>query len=452
MSAARARHRRDPDLERPGAARAGAAVARAPALPRLRDARGRQRLVRRHGRARARALAVGARSSRCPSNVGFAAGVNRGIERARGEYVALVNNDMELHPDFLGALVAALDARPRGRRRRRRRCSASTTAASIDGAGDVLRWSGVVHAARPRRARHGPVRRARPRCSAPAAAPRSTGAPRSTRSGCSTRPSSPRWRTSTGASARACWATAAATSRARSPTTRARRRCAARAAPTRGSGGCRCATASGCGPRTTRASALLRHAHLLLAHELAGLYFAIREGMARAQLRAWRDALRGLPRVLRQRREIQAAAAHRARASSTGSIEPEVVGWQRLGALVRHGRPAPGALALGSLRVVPGDEAPAALAPRAGDGARRAAEVGDDLAGAATGAAGLRVEGLVAHPSDGSDAVRRGRAGRPSVTRARPRRTARPGPRRCRSAARDAASARLPCPSADCRW
>ena len=50
---------------------------------------------------------------------------------------------------------------------------------------------------------------------------------------------------------------------------------------------------------------LLRNAHLLLAHELAGLYFATREGMARAQLRAWRDALRGLPRVLRQRREIQ---------------------------------------------------------------------------------------------------------------------------------------------------
>ena len=50
---------------------------------------------------------------------------------------------------------------------------------------------------------------------------------------------------------------------------------------------------------------LLRNAHLLLAHELAGLYFAPREGMARAQLRAWRDALRGLPRVLRQRREIQ---------------------------------------------------------------------------------------------------------------------------------------------------
>ena len=50
---------------------------------------------------------------------------------------------------------------------------------------------------------------------------------------------------------------------------------------------------------------LLRTAHLLLAHELAGLYFAAREGMARAQLRAWRDALRGLPRVLRQRRAIQ---------------------------------------------------------------------------------------------------------------------------------------------------
>ena len=87
---------------------------------------------------------------------------------------------------------------------------------------------------------------------------------------------------------------------------------------------------------------LLRNAHLLLAHELAGLYFAAREGMLRAQLRAWRDALRGLPRVLRQRREIQ-ARRQIGRRELDHVIQPEVVSWRRLGALVRRGRPAPGA-------------------------------------------------------------------------------------------------------------
>ena len=78
-----------------------------------------------------------------PGNVGFASGVNAGIERARGDFVALVNNDMELHPDFLGELVTALDAAPE---------AAAATAkmlgfddrGAIDGTGDMLRWSGVV--------------------------------------------------------------------------------------------------------------------------------------------------------------------------------------------------------------------------------------------------------------------------------------------------------------------
>ena len=76
-------------------------------------------------------------------NVGFAAAVNRGIEQSQGVYVALVNNDMELHESFLDALVAGLDSNP---------SAASVTAKMldlrtrdlIDGAGDVLRWSGVV--------------------------------------------------------------------------------------------------------------------------------------------------------------------------------------------------------------------------------------------------------------------------------------------------------------------
>lgn len=74
-------------------------------------------------------------------NYGFAAAVNRGIERTRGELVALVNNDMELDPHFLEELVAALDEHP---------SAGSATAKMlgfddrtlIDGAGDVISWSG----------------------------------------------------------------------------------------------------------------------------------------------------------------------------------------------------------------------------------------------------------------------------------------------------------------------
>jgi GT2 family glycosyltransferase len=74
-------------------------------------------------------------------NHGFAAAVNRGIERTRSELVALVNNDMELDPGFLEELVAAL---------RRHPSAGSATAKMlrsddrtvIDGAGDVISWSG----------------------------------------------------------------------------------------------------------------------------------------------------------------------------------------------------------------------------------------------------------------------------------------------------------------------
>ncbi len=45
-------------------------------------------------------------------NRGFAAAVNAGIARAGSELIALLNNDTEVHPDWLGELVAALDRRP----------------------------------------------------------------------------------------------------------------------------------------------------------------------------------------------------------------------------------------------------------------------------------------------------------------------------------------------------
>ncbi len=45
-------------------------------------------------------------------NGGFARAVNAGIRASEAEYVALLNNDVALEPDWLGALVSALDERP----------------------------------------------------------------------------------------------------------------------------------------------------------------------------------------------------------------------------------------------------------------------------------------------------------------------------------------------------
>jgi GT2 family glycosyltransferase len=45
-------------------------------------------------------------------NAGFAAAVNRGIEASRGEYIALLNNDIELSPEWMERLVAELDRDP----------------------------------------------------------------------------------------------------------------------------------------------------------------------------------------------------------------------------------------------------------------------------------------------------------------------------------------------------
>ena len=47
-----------------------------------------------------------------PGNAGFCAAVNQGIEIARGSYIALLNNDAEARPDWLGALVESLERRP----------------------------------------------------------------------------------------------------------------------------------------------------------------------------------------------------------------------------------------------------------------------------------------------------------------------------------------------------
>ena len=47
-----------------------------------------------------------------PENTGFPTAINRGVEASAGRYVALLNNDLELSPDWLELLVAELDRDP----------------------------------------------------------------------------------------------------------------------------------------------------------------------------------------------------------------------------------------------------------------------------------------------------------------------------------------------------
>lgn len=76
-------------------------------------------------------------------NVGFAAAANRGIERAVGDFVALINTDVELDARWLENMAAALGER----------ADCGSVACKLvdwrrrdvlDGAGDTLRWSGVA--------------------------------------------------------------------------------------------------------------------------------------------------------------------------------------------------------------------------------------------------------------------------------------------------------------------
>jgi GT2 family glycosyltransferase len=72
-----------------------------------------------------------------PDNVGVAAALNRGVAAARGEYVALLNNDLELQPTWLEQMVGGLE----------RHADAAAVACKLrryhdrerlDGTGDVL--------------------------------------------------------------------------------------------------------------------------------------------------------------------------------------------------------------------------------------------------------------------------------------------------------------------------
>jgi GT2 family glycosyltransferase len=76
-------------------------------------------------------------------NRGFAAAVNLGIERSNADYVALLNNDMELDPSWLAALVAALDA-DAGAGSAASKLRMLREPGVLDGAGDLVTWYGAT--------------------------------------------------------------------------------------------------------------------------------------------------------------------------------------------------------------------------------------------------------------------------------------------------------------------
>jgi hypothetical protein len=76
------------------------------------------------------------------ANTGFAHAANRGVERARGEFVALVNTDVVLAPDWLSRLAAALTDDPSAAAVACKMVSLADPGVIYD-AGDILRRDGA---------------------------------------------------------------------------------------------------------------------------------------------------------------------------------------------------------------------------------------------------------------------------------------------------------------------
>jgi GT2 family glycosyltransferase len=237
-----------------------------------------------------------------PSNMGFAAAVNRGISATAGEYVALLNNDVELDPDWLGEVVAALDEHPDA-------ASATPKLLSyhdrdvLDGAGDDLSWSGVCTRRgyrRPDVGQYEAPEEVFSACGGAALYRRSAleriglfdedffayledvdwgFRARLAGFGCRYVPSS-----------RAYHMGGATTDRIDGLGVYLRRR-----------------NLIALVLKNYPARSLLRHLPDLLLEQVLGFVLSIAQGTLRSQLRAWRDALRQLPATLRKRRDIQRA-------------------------------------------------------------------------------------------------------------------------------------------------
>jgi len=64
------------------------------------------------GAVRQSAVAPGVRILEEPRNVGFGAAINHAFHQSHAPYLATLNDDAAPHPDWLGALVKAMEARP----------------------------------------------------------------------------------------------------------------------------------------------------------------------------------------------------------------------------------------------------------------------------------------------------------------------------------------------------
>ena len=65
-----------------------------------------------HGLVRRNGTAPGARVIENPRNAGFGTAINQGLHASTSPYLATLNDDAVAHPDWLAALVKALEARP----------------------------------------------------------------------------------------------------------------------------------------------------------------------------------------------------------------------------------------------------------------------------------------------------------------------------------------------------
>jgi hypothetical protein len=81
---------------------------------------------------------------RNPQNLGVARSFNRAVELAAGsEYLALLNNDLELEPGYLTTLTGVLDAHPEAASAAGKMRSVRDPA-RLDGAGDAFLWSSAA--------------------------------------------------------------------------------------------------------------------------------------------------------------------------------------------------------------------------------------------------------------------------------------------------------------------
>jgi GT2 family glycosyltransferase len=79
-----------------------------------------------------------------PENVGVTRALNACLDAAGTEFVALLNNDLEMHPDCLGELVNALRAHPEAGSAGGKLLDFNERSV-IDGAGDLFTWRGTGH-------------------------------------------------------------------------------------------------------------------------------------------------------------------------------------------------------------------------------------------------------------------------------------------------------------------